>query len=480
MKTASEPPAEAQAPPEAIQDTASLGWKGGIGWSLTATGAFQLAHTVVDLWFLYGVFLFACLKLTGLRSNRVTLRVAWLLGLAVYGPQLKFFWTIFGPAAVALWLVLATWLGVFLLLVRNVRQQFGAVAAVLLTPFLWTGVEYFRSELYFLRFSWLSAGYLWSDLPQLKWIALPGIYGVGFGLSALAAAIHALRPRVASGVGFAALLLLGAWSRLPVSVPSMDPTAINLKVAGVQLEFSSELELGESLEALRQAYPDTQLFVVSEYSFDGPVPGRIRNWCRTNRTYLVAGGKDFVNDDAFYNTAFVIGPAGEIVFQQAKSVPIQFFKDGLPAVRRQPWESPWGKLGICICYDLSYARVVDDLVRQGMQALIVPTMDVAFWGEDEHRLHARVAPVRAAEYRLPVFRLASSGVSQLVDRHGAVRSTAPFPGDGAVLAGTLQLASHGRLPVDRWLAPLSVAVTVAAIVALAIDSLRAWLRRRRK
>src|SRR6185295_5939558 len=105
-----------------------------------------------------------------------------------------------------------------------------------------------------------------------------------------------------------------------------------------------------------------------------------------------------------------------------------FFNDGLPAREQKLWNSPWGKLGVCVCYDLSYRRVVDELIRQGAQALIVPTMDVAEWGEQQHRLHARVAPVRAAEYGVPIFRLCSSGISQLVDDRGKVLSSAPFPG----------------------------------------------------
>jgi apolipoprotein N-acyltransferase len=54
-------------------------------------------------------------------------------------------------------------------------------------------------------------------------------------------------------------------------------------------------------------------------------------------------------------------------------------------------------IGICICYDLSYSRVTDRLLRLGAQALIVPTMDLIDWGRRQHELHARVAPMRAAE-----------------------------------------------------------------------------------
>jgi apolipoprotein N-acyltransferase len=185
----------------------------------------------------------------------------------------------------------------------------------------------------------------------------------------------------------------------------------------------------------------------------------VKAWCREHQKYLIAGGKLEAPKNEFYNTAFVVGPAGEVVFSQAKSVPIQFFKDGLRAPEQKVWESPWGKMGICICYDLSYSLVTDQLIRLGAQALIVPTMDVADWGKRQHELHARVAPVRAAEYGVPIFRLASSGVSQSVDRSGKVTASAPFPGPGLTLSGELTLGPPGTLPVDRWLAPLATVVT---------------------
>ena len=161
---------------------------------------------------------------------------------------------------------------------------------------------------------------------------------------------------------------------------------------------------------------------------------------------------------------YTVGPGGDIMFRQAKAVPIQFFKDGLPALEQKLWDSPWGKIGICICYDLSYTRVTDRLVQLGAEALIVPTMDVADWGRAQHELHARIAPVRAAEYGLPIFRLASSGISQLIGWAGGVMATAPCPGVGAMLAGTLEMRGGGKRPLDRWLAPFATAMTAALIV----------------
>jgi apolipoprotein N-acyltransferase len=198
---------------------------------------------------------------------------------------------------------------------------------------------------------------------------------------------------------------------------------------------------------------------LSEYTLDGPVPDSLKNWCREHSRYLAIGGEEPVGADNYYNTAFVVGTNGDIVFKQAKSVPIQFFKDGLPAPEQKVWDSPWGKIGICICYDLSYTRVTDELVRQGAQLLIVPTMDVEDWGRHQHELHSRVAPVRAAEYGIPIFRVASSGISQAVSGGGNVVAQIPFGKNGEFFSAQLRLPSHGSLPLDRYLAPLCTGVT---------------------
>lgn len=463
-----------------------------IRWSAVATlvagvGAFHLAYAWRPAAFLVVVFLFALWRLAYLPTARGCFHYGLAAGLAINAPQLGFFWTLFGPSAAALWLVLAFWIGLFVLLAHRCRAQFGAVAAAVLAPFLWLGTEFFRSELYYLRFSWLSPGYVFGEQVPFALLHLLGVYGVGFLLMAVVTGTFLFQRRHVVRVGALVLIALAVFTNWPrsnastLSPPGGEgaahaaPTA-EVQVAGVQMEFPAELEVPLVLDKLIKAHPETQLLVLSEYTFDGPVPERVKAWCRRQKRHLIVGGKDPIAPGVFYNTAFVINPAGEIVFKQVKAVPIQFFQDGRPAPEQHVWESPWGKLGICICYDLSYTRVIDTLVRLGAQAIIAPTMDVADWGEHQHRLHGRIAPARAAEYGLPIFRVASSGVSQLVDRTGMVMADAPFAAEGKIISGTLRLgAGAGNLPLDRRLGPLSVLVTIAVMVALVSIRLRMLL-----
>ena len=439
-------------------------------YAAVAAVAFHLAYASPALSLFIVVYSFCLFQLARVGTARQASYLGLAVGLLTVGPQLHCFWTIFGPSAIALWYVLAFWIGLFVALARLCLIRFGPVWAVMLAPFLWTGLEYFRSELYYLRFSWLNVGYAFSNNLPLPGLNLFGMYGVGFLAMAIAAAFSLRSARIKLVAASAAALIAGVAllhssdaSKTPADKPAKSPL-----VAGVQLEFPAELEVVFALNKALTAAPEADLFVLSEYTFDGPVPNRIKRWCRDHRRYLIVGGKDPAPKANFYDTAFVIGPTGEIIFRQVKAVPIQFFKDGLPAPEQKLWESPWGKIGICVCYDLSYTRVTDQLVRLGAEALIVPTMDVADWGKRQHELHARVAPIRAAEYGLPIFRVASSGISQLVDRAGRVTAKASFPGQSEIVTGRLVLQKPGSLPFDRWVAPFATGVIAMLILWLLI------------
>ena len=66
------------------------------------------------------------------------------IGLCIYGPQLAFFWGIFGKAAIALWLVASVWIAGFLLISALCLRLLPRIWAILAMPFAWTGLEYFR------------------------------------------------------------------------------------------------------------------------------------------------------------------------------------------------------------------------------------------------------------------------------------------------------------------------------------------------
>lgn len=445
-------------------------------FALAAVASFHLAYGVPACQWLMVVFLYCLFRLASLATARQASYFGLAIGLAVYAPHLIFFWTLFGPGAIALWCVLSFWLGLFVLLGRAFLIRFGPAVWAAAAPFLWIGLEYFRSELYYLRFAWLNVGYAFSSSSALPFIAGFGVYGIGFLLMAWAAFAGVVAKlsnikRVAFGVTLAALSTFPLWLPVP-ELPELKP----MNVTGIQLEGSSTGQVKSALDAALKKNPQTDLFVLSELAFAGPMPPEILDWCKQHGKWLAAGGKEPMPTNHFCNTVFVVGQDGAIVFKQGKSVPVQFMDDGLPASGQHLWESPWGLVGFAICYDASYTRVMDELIRQGARALIIPTMDNAEWGQAEHQLHGRIAPMRAAEYAVPVFRLCSSGISQSVNREGRVMATAPFPGQDAMLCAQMELAAPGRVPFDRAVAQLGLALSGMLVLFMMVDV--CWTPRR--
>jgi len=244
-----------------------------------AVAAFHLAYGYSTLSLLILVYLLALSRLAQARTGRQAFYLGLATGLLTVAPQMSCFWAIFGTGAAALWLVLAIWIGLFVALARLSRLHFGAIGGALLVPFLWTGLEYLRSELYYLRFSWLNIGYAFSGSafqPLLKWF---GVYGIGFLAAAAVSGVSLLKPKRAAlaVLGTSALAILALFLNEDGSFqrpPSTQEQGI--MVAGVQLEFPSDADVVAALDKLQVAYPDAELLVLSEYTFDGPVPETIR------------------------------------------------------------------------------------------------------------------------------------------------------------------------------------------------------------
>jgi apolipoprotein N-acyltransferase len=454
-----------------------LSWKKSFGWLVVAVACFQAAYTSLK-YPAAGLLIFGyALGLVRL-ADQPTVRRAFYFGLAAgflsYAPQLWFFFKIFNVAAAVLWLVLAFWAGLFAAIVCGGIRRWGRGRAAWLIPIVWTGVEYFRSELYYFKFSWLNIGYALPPevVALLKFFFKVGMYGDGFFIFCVMAMIFAwrhLKITLIHWVLIGLIVLIYAMTMIPVLIPALHFRPRQpIPVAGVQMEFPPENVIPKILNLALARNTNAHIFVLSEYTLPGPVPDALKDWCRQHSRFLVVGGEDPAGANNYYDTAFVVGTNGEIVFRQGKCIPIQFFQDGLRAPGQSVWESPWGKIGFCVCYDLSYTRVTDELVRQGARLLIVPTMDLEYWGRHEHELHTRVAPVRAAEYGVPIFRVASSGISQAVNWDGTVKAEAPMPGNGAFLAAELELPPRGSLPLDRYLAPVCTGITAVILIMLLV------------
>ena len=155
-----------------------LSWGKSFLFAALAVVCFHLAYTPLQQP-AFGLFIFGYALCLVQLTNQKTIRRAFYSGLVVgflcVAPQLHCFWEIFSIVAIVLWLIMAFWIGVFVAIVCACIRRWGNIRAMWLVPFIWTGLEYFRSELYYLKFSWLNVGYV---LPVADHIF--GMYGLGF------------------------------------------------------------------------------------------------------------------------------------------------------------------------------------------------------------------------------------------------------------------------------------------------------------
>ena len=114
------------------------------------------------------------------------------------------------------------------------------------------------------------------------------------------------------------------------------------------------------------------------------------------------------------NRAILIGPAGEVTWNYAKSKPTP--GDGhrpgpgvIPVV-----DTPYGRIAAAICQDDFFPDLVRQAGRQGADVLLLPSSDwrpIADW-------HAQVAPIRAIENGVAVVRPTRQGTSMVTDHQG--------------------------------------------------------------
>jgi hypothetical protein len=168
----------------------SLGWMKSLLWLAFAVACFHLAYASIHFP-AAGLLIFGYAWFLVRLANQPTVRRAFYFGLATgylcYAPQLFFFWRIFNGAAIVLWFVVAFWIGLFTGIVYGCIRRWGKERAMWLVPVIWTGLEYFRSELYYLRFSWLNIGYALPARFSGSGALHLGMYSVGFLIFGVAA-----------------------------------------------------------------------------------------------------------------------------------------------------------------------------------------------------------------------------------------------------------------------------------------------------
>lgn len=233
-----------------------------------------------------------------------------------------------------------------------------------------------------------------------------------------------------------------------VQMRSTDALEANLEAAAARVAECAErgaewVALPENFAYMRregEANPHAQ-------SLDGPIVRALAALARRNGVWLLGGTfPERVPDDPkrVYNTSPLLSPEGELraVYRKIHLFDVDLSGQGAGAFRESDAvapgsevvaaETPFGGVGLSVCYDLRFPELYRALAARGVRFLAVPSAFARPTGRDhwEVLLRARaiegqcfvVAPAQWGEHGPD---RASYGRAMVVDPWGLVLATAP-------------------------------------------------------
>ncbi|HZK83142.1 MAG TPA: carbon-nitrogen hydrolase family protein [Desulfosporosinus sp.] len=114
----------------------------------------------------------------------------------------------------------------------------------------------------------------------------------------------------------------------------------------------------------------------------GETTNHLASLARTHGLFLVGGSIPELSGELLYNTSVVFNPQGEIIAQHRKAHLFDVrIKNGIefteslvlsPGNTATLFETPWGKIGVEICYDLRFPELTRKMAKDGAHLVIVP------------------------------------------------------------------------------------------------------------
>lgn len=159
---------------------------------------------------------------------------------------------------------------------------------------------------------------------------------------------------------------------------------VNLKQAAIMLQeaAASGAQLAVLPEMFNCPY-DIHCFrdYAEEIPF-GQTTNHLANLAQTHGLFLVGGSIPELSGGLLYNTSVVFNPKGEIIAKHRKAHLFDVrVKNGIefteslvlsPGNTATLFETPWGKFGVEICYDIRFQELTRKMAKEGALLVIVP------------------------------------------------------------------------------------------------------------
>jgi apolipoprotein N-acyltransferase len=378
--------------------------------------------------------------------------------------------------------------------------------ACVIAPFLWTTLEYFRTNIPIIGSSWDLSGYpATRSLALLQITSVTGIYGLCFLIAAYGALLAyavLVDTRRSWKIAVAVTVVLIA---VAVGGSHLVPSATPRYVAHlVQTNFPQSesypadwltIHAGEldqlqqiSVDAAKQQpgiiiWPE----VPAPFSLQEPLfAARASQIARDANNYFLVGVVDWKQVDGKFlasNTAVLLDPTGRRIYSYDKIhllpfgeyVPLRgwltFAKrltadisDFTPGSAYSIAQMPQGKFGAFICYEAIFPSEVRQFTANGAELLVTISNDGWFGRSSAPEQHMFMARVRAVENRRWLLRDTNNGYTESIDPYGRTAAQLPTDIRGQLTASydfRSDLTLYARF--GDWFCWLCIVVTFALL-----------------
>ncbi len=326
---------------------------------------------------------------------------------------------------------------------------------------LYTGLEYFRCEVWFLNCPWLALGYGQSSNHALyQGIDILGVFSITFFIIFFNFSILALIcARKISPLIFSVflMLILTFYGENKIKKPFGKESIKSMLVQDESYSF-------ERLFNMSKIIKDEDIIIWPENSFFLKEGESIFQYLdKISETFknkkigiLVPVGIKKEKDGRIKRENFAIFMDTKYSKKQIykKMHPVPFIESGLDrGPEPEPIEYHSKKLGVQICYDLNFENGSRILARKGAQIILAPTNDPIEWTAKQQRQHADMSSARAIENGLWILRPATSGISQVIDKYGFTHAEIPSATSATLTASAF--LENGQTFYNRygWLFP---------------------------
>ena len=426
---------------------------------------------------------------------------------------------------------LAVYFGIFFALLHGLPWKSG-LPFIFIVPAIWIGLEWARSWFLTGFPWGSMGYTQWNNLPAIQIASFTGVHGVSFIVVLLNATItdiihtYLVRKNQPNDLETSdATSAKKSLSRFTFHASRIIPIAIVIAclVYGGQMlskpiDTTSDVKIAlvpgnvPQIEKWDRAYwpqiferymnlikaadaEEPDLIILPETALRGEIfvlagnvyLPKLKHLLAEQQIYLLTGLADYTAAPKIYNSVYLLSPTDEKLGSYSKMHLVPF-GEYVPITRHLPNfiqlssgfepgksidlfpipQTENSQMGVVICFESVFPDLFRKFVKKGASVMGILTNDAWFDGTAALEQHLAMAPLRAVENRIAVFRCANGGISCIIDALGRTTTTPILASDTEnFLIEKIPLIDHGGTIYTRygdWFPILCFLVSVLLIL----------------